>query len=421
MSPVLLPCLVALPILAAGIAAALPSEPQRPVLLPLAALGHLALTLWALATPDPSALGGWLALDPPGRLVLLLLSVLFTLCAFYAVGYLRHRRDLSNRVFVPCLLGFLGMTSLVVCAQHLGLMWVAVEAATLTTAPLIYFNRTQRSIEATWKYLLVGSVGIALALLGSFFLAYASLGGGSSLLFSDLMARADQMSRAWLQVAFVLLVVTLSITPIRRLTGWNQAIKLRKMLGNWSAAYAVAHVTIYVWLDHGLDWHSIWTDALEHRRIFLGLLAFLILLILSATSPTFMIARLGRRWATIHKLVYAAVVLALVHFALTQKLDWREPLGWGAVVVGLFWLWFRDRPAQHPGCNDAERDLIRAGTAPARSADGGHAWPGVGALAARVTVWAMCIADLPTSAGFGRRCGVTSCFVSASACAAERK
>jgi len=142
--------------------------------------------------------------------------------------------------------------------------------------------------------------------------------------------------------AFVLLVVTLSVTPIRRLTGWNGAIKLRKMLGNWSAAYAVAHVTIYAWLDHGLDWHSIWTDALEHRRIFLGLLAFLILLILSATSPTFMIARLGRRWATIHKLVYAAVVLALVHFALTQKLDWREPLAWGggvALLLGLRVWW----------------------------------------------------------------------------------
>jgi hydrogenase-4 component F len=207
MSQVLLPCLVALPILAAGAAAALPSEQRRPALLPLAALGHLALALWALATPRPDALGGWLALDPPGRVVLLLLSVLFSLCAFYAVGYLRHRRDLSNRVFVPCLLLFLGMTTLVVCSQHLGLMWVAVEAATLATAPLIYFNRTQRSIEATWKYLLVGSVGIALALLGSFFLAYASLGESSSLLFSDLLARADQMSRSWLQVAFVLLLV----------------------------------------------------------------------------------------------------------------------------------------------------------------------------------------------------------------------
>jgi len=204
---VLLVCLIALPILAAGLSAAFASERHRPLVLPVAAVAHLVLTLVAINASSSSVIGGWLALDPPGRLVLLLLSVLFALCAFYAVGYLRHRRELSNRVFVPCLLLFLSTTTLVTCSQHLGLMWVAVEASTLATAPLIYFNRTPRSIEATWKYLLVGSVGIALALLGSFFLAYASLGENSSLLFSDLFARAQHMSRSWLQAAFVLLVV----------------------------------------------------------------------------------------------------------------------------------------------------------------------------------------------------------------------
>ena len=146
--------------------------------------------------------------------------------------------------------------------------------------------------------------------------------------------------------AFVLLVVTLSVTPIRRLTGWNGVIKLRKMLGNWSAAYALSHVIIYVWLDQGLDWHGIWTDALEHKRIFLGLLAFLILLTLAATSPTFMIRRLGRRWSTIHKMVYAAVILAVIHFALTQKLDWREPILWGGAVLVLLGarVWWAARP-----------------------------------------------------------------------------
>ena len=135
--------------------------------------------------------------------------------------------------------------------------------------------------------------------------------------------------------AFVLLLVTLSVTPIRRLSGWNGVIKFRKMLGNWSAAYAAAHVTIYVWLDQGLDWSSIWSDALDHQRIFLGLAAFLILLVLAATSPLFMVRRLGRRWGTIHKAVYAAVLLAVIHFALTQKLDWREPVLWGSGVVVL--------------------------------------------------------------------------------------
>lgn len=150
--------------------------------------------------------------------------------------------------------------------------------------------------------------------------------------------------------AFVLLVITLAVTPIRRLTGWNGVIKFRKMLGNWSAAYAVGHVIIYAWLDQGLDWPSIWSDALDHKRIFLGLLAFLILLVLAATSPVFMVRRLGRRWSTIHRWVYAAIILAVVHFALTQKLDWREPILWGTVVVcllGVRVVWrFRESPVK---------------------------------------------------------------------------
>jgi len=101
------------------------------------------------------------------------------------------------------------MTTLVICSRSLGLMWVAIEATTLTTAPLIYFNRTQRSLEATWKYLLVGSVGIALALLGSFFLAYSAVQQGlsPSMLFDDLLRDARLLSKPWLHVAFIFLLV----------------------------------------------------------------------------------------------------------------------------------------------------------------------------------------------------------------------
>jgi hydrogenase-4 component F len=130
-------------------------------------------------------------------------------CSFYAVGYLSHRQERSNRVFCACLLGFLGIMTLVAWSHHLGLMWVAIEATTLTTAPLIYFNRTQRSIEATWKYLIIGSVGIALALLGTFFLAYASVQAGlnATLTFEELLQCAPQLSKPWLHAAFVLLLV----------------------------------------------------------------------------------------------------------------------------------------------------------------------------------------------------------------------
>src|SRR6266513_1677513 len=83
------------------------------------------------------------ALIPSGRLRPLLLPIL---AVVHAVGYLRYRGELSNRIFCVGLLCFLSATSLVICSRHLGLMWVAIEATTLATAPLIYFNRTQRSI-----------------------------------------------------------------------------------------------------------------------------------------------------------------------------------------------------------------------------------------------------------------------------------
>lgn len=202
--------LILFPLLMAGLAAAVPSNRLRPWLLPLTATVHLAMVVLTLAQADFGGVaGGWLVLDPPGRIVLLLVSTLFMLCSFYAVGYLGHRQERSNRVFCTCLLSFLGLMSLVSWSHHLGLMWVAIETTTLVTAPLIYFNRTQQSIEATWKYLVVGSVGIALALLGTFFLAYSSLHAGlePSLNFDDLLRHAPELSKPWLHAAFVLLLV----------------------------------------------------------------------------------------------------------------------------------------------------------------------------------------------------------------------
>jgi hydrogenase-4 component F len=203
--------MILLPILMAAIAAALPSNRLRPWLLPPAAAAHLGMTIYALMNPGPPPGGAasWLALDPPGKLVLLVVSVLFFFCSIYCVGYLRYRRERSNRIFVACLLVFLGVMSIVAWAQHLGLMWVAIEATTLSTAPLIYFNRSKRAIEATWKYLLVGSVGIALALLGTFFLAYSALPSGlqPSMTLEDLLKSAPGLSKPWLRASFVLLLV----------------------------------------------------------------------------------------------------------------------------------------------------------------------------------------------------------------------
>ncbi|HWB07805.1 MAG TPA: proton-conducting transporter membrane subunit [Pirellulales bacterium] len=207
-----LTCLVLFPSAAAALAAIVPSDRWRPWLLPLGSATHLALVMGALSTADvPPEWHRWLVLDPPGKVFLLAISVLHLMCMLYAPGYLALRRERPNRVLCVCMLLALAMMSLVVLSHHLGLMWVAVEATTLVSAPGLYFNHNVRSLEATWKYLLICSVGIALALLGSLFLAYSAIHGGlaPTLLFHELLEPdvAHGLSRPWLHAAFILLLV----------------------------------------------------------------------------------------------------------------------------------------------------------------------------------------------------------------------
>ena len=203
------PIPIVLPLLMAVVVFYTPSRHWRPRLLAATAAAHFAVTVAILAGMAPGSASGWLRLDAPGRLLLAVISLLVFACAVYSVGYLRYRVERANRRFCACILAALGTMSLVAYAQHLGLLWVGIEATTLATAPLIYFNRTPRSIEATWKYLIISSVGIALALFGSFFVAYAALlgGGEASLLFSGLLAGARALSKPWLRAGFTLLLV----------------------------------------------------------------------------------------------------------------------------------------------------------------------------------------------------------------------
>ena len=169
-------------------------------------------------------LDGWLALDAPGLIFLSITSVLFLAAAVYALGYLGRevrgtQRDFEEgvifsnapeAVFTGCLLLFLSTMTLVTVARHFGLLWVAIEATTLSSAPLIYFHRHHRSLEATWKYLLICSVGIALALLGNFVLALAASDHGREavpLLVQDLIASADRLDPQWLKAAFLFFLV----------------------------------------------------------------------------------------------------------------------------------------------------------------------------------------------------------------------
>jgi hydrogenase-4 component F len=203
--------LVLIPLVAAAAAFACPSNRWRPGLLPAGGLAHLVATLAALSEPAGAVTGldGWLLLDPLGRVFLLFQSVLFFVCSLYAPGYLALRRDRPNRIFCTNLFLTLAMMTLVSLSHHLGLLWVAMEATTLASAPGVYFEHTPPSLEATWKFLLVCSVGIALALLGSLFLAYACVKADleTTLLFGELVRQAPLLSAPWVHAAFVLLFV----------------------------------------------------------------------------------------------------------------------------------------------------------------------------------------------------------------------
>ncbi len=201
--------LVLLPIAGALLAWFTPSNRHRPLVLPVFALLHLTMVADAVISPPLPSPGGWIALDPIGKLFLATITLLFLACAFYAVGYLSYRQERSNRVLCMGLLVCLSAMTLVTISHHLGLLWVAIETTTLAMAPLIYFNRNARSIEATWKYMLICSVGIALALLGLFFLAYSTIVARQevTLLLEPLIASANRLSPAWLNAAFIFLLV----------------------------------------------------------------------------------------------------------------------------------------------------------------------------------------------------------------------
>lgn len=201
--------LVLAPLLGAIIAWIIPDNRLRPLVLPVTATVHLMLTASLLGNTPPPSPGGWFWLDPLGKVVLLCISLLFAVCAFYAVGYLAFRQERSNRVLCMGLLVCLSAMGTVTITQHLGLLWVALETTTVSMAPLIYFNHNARSIEATWKYLMICSVGIALALLGLLFLAYSTYVAqrDATLLLGPLMESARDLNPGWLHAAAIFLLV----------------------------------------------------------------------------------------------------------------------------------------------------------------------------------------------------------------------
>lgn len=230
----ILALLLLVPLLA-GLLMLIPGSWPRRGLLAVTAVAHLTLASLTLrdllASRHPSALFGLLQPDMLGTVFLMLAAVLFTAASFYAVGYLRDedkkhvKRDIQKGQlftnapetrFLSCLCFFVAAMTLVTTTANLGALWVGIELTTLASAPLIYFHRHQSSMEATWKYLMICSVGIALALLGNILMSVAfhnpaapAVEGMDQL--SAFMASARGIEGTdrvlWLKAAFIFLLV----------------------------------------------------------------------------------------------------------------------------------------------------------------------------------------------------------------------
>ncbi len=131
-----------------------------------------------------------------------------------------------------------------------------------------------------------------------------------------------------------LLLLTLAVTPLRRLTGWSWLAPQRRTLGLLCFSWACLHLATYVGLDLYFDWEGVFEDVAERPYITVGLAAFLCLVPLAVTSTRGWVRTLGRRWVTLHRLVYAAAVLGVVHFLWQVKADLLEP-GIYAGVLGM--------------------------------------------------------------------------------------
>jgi sulfoxide reductase heme-binding subunit YedZ len=137
------------------------------------------------------------------------------------------------------------------------------------------------------------------------------------------------------RTAIIILFIALSITPLRRLTGINGLVKIRRLIGLFAFFYALVHFSIFLVFDLELSFGDLVTEVVKRPWITVGFAALMILTLLAVTSPQAMLRRLGgKRWQAIHRLVYLAAILGIVHFLWSQKKDVTLPVRY-AVVLGL--------------------------------------------------------------------------------------
>ena len=123
-----------------------------------------------------------------------------------------------------------------------------------------------------------------------------------------------------------ILLLTLAISPLRRLLNWAQLLRLRRMIGLYACFYVVLHLLGSLWFDQFFDWEEIWFDILERHFITVGMITVVLLTPLAVTSTNGMIRRLGKKWKKLHMLVYPISILGILHFWWMVKLDITEPV-----------------------------------------------------------------------------------------------
>ena len=204
------------PLLTGAIAFFMPGASGRPLLV-ITGAAHLLLSVLLWIYRPLAMLEGFFAITPEGLLSLLVISLLFFLISIYTLSYLRQTEIRSENIFTGSMLLFLATMTMVTLSDHIMVMWIAIEATTLASAPLIYTHRSAASLEATWKYVLICSVGIALALLGSVLITMAmevgGIGADVPVSFSALTrvaGRLESFGRLdpfWLKAGFVFILV----------------------------------------------------------------------------------------------------------------------------------------------------------------------------------------------------------------------
>lgn len=191
-----------------------------------------------------------------------------------------------------------------------------------------------------------GALLIVAATIPAAWIVYAILGfvfGYADLLGPDPVKTGEHLLGSW-TLRFLLL--TLSITPIRRITHWNWLARHRRTLGLITFGYGVLHlltwalVDVQIGISEFVGWTDIRTDILKRPFITIGMTALLLMVPLALTSTKGMMARLGRRWRPLHRLIYVIAVLAIIHYWMAVKLDIRGPAIYGAILVLLLgWRW----------------------------------------------------------------------------------